>query len=145
MLTKHLLLVFHAALVFCGPVKCPDFAQRNLNTIQSIYNLTIYPNNLAIIQGGSSAVPSGLFNENATGRITPIGNFSGFADSIEYFFGLAPVPQPPAYGAIYQAELAEFQSACPEVATSTVYLRTANFGNGTTPGQPLYPLKQVSG
>ena len=44
--------------------------------------MTIFPNNQAFINNGPSAVPAGLFSENAKGRITPIGNFSGFEDSV---------------------------------------------------------------
>jgi hypothetical protein len=47
-----------------------DFAARNLNTISRIYNSTVYPHNVPIIQGGAAAVPPGLFNQNATGRIS---------------------------------------------------------------------------
>jgi hypothetical protein len=61
----------------------PSWSQRNLNTIEKIYNLTVYPNNVPIVSIGASAVPAGLFNENATGRISPLGNFTGFDDSIE--------------------------------------------------------------
>ncbi len=46
-----------------------------LKTIQSIYSLAVYPNNVAIQTGGPEAIPKGLFNVNATGRITPVGNF----------------------------------------------------------------------
>lgn len=106
----------------------PDYAQRNLATIQKIYNITVYPNNVDIVNKGASAVPEGLFNQNAVGRVSPVGNFSGFDDSIEYFFGLAPVPNEQQGNiAIYQADVVNFISACPEVATSLVYLRTGRF------------------
>lgn len=38
----------------------PDYAQRNLNTIRRIYNLTVYPNNAPIVAKGAEAVPPGL-------------------------------------------------------------------------------------
>lgn len=38
-----------------------SYVERNFNTIQKIYNLTIYPNNLPIVEHGASAVPAGLF------------------------------------------------------------------------------------
>ncbi|KXS94387.1 hypothetical protein AC578_6589 [Pseudocercospora eumusae] len=104
----------------------PDYAQRNLNTIQKIYNITVYPNNMPIVNEGAKAVPPGLFNEKATGRVNPVGNFSGFDDSIEYFFALAPVPQQEQGLAFYKAEVVEFTSGCPEVASSLVYLRTGH-------------------
>src|SRR5579862_3399631 len=69
------------------------FQRRNFKTLESIYNLTIYPNQLPVLEGGAAGVPAGLFNQNATGRVDPVGNFTGFEDSIEYFFALAPVPQ----------------------------------------------------
>ncbi|KAJ8072316.1 hypothetical protein PM082_015875 [Marasmius tenuissimus] len=125
----------------------PDYATRNLNTIKSIYNLTVYPHNVPIIQKGGSAVPPGLFNANATGRITPLGNFTGFEDSIEYFFGLAPVPSSPADAAIYEADIVEFSSGCPEVASSVVYLHTAQVNLETgerVPGAKDVPLKQIA-
>ncbi|KAL0571008.1 hypothetical protein V5O48_010955 [Marasmius crinis-equi] len=126
----------------------PDYVTRNLRTIQSIYNLTVYPNNVPIIQQGGSAVPPGLFDQNASGRITPVGNFTGFEDSIEYFFGLAPLPQGnPAGVAFYEAEIAEFTSGCPNVATSVVYLRTGKVDPATgqlVPGAKTYPLKQIA-
>ena len=50
-----------------------NWQQRNYNTIKAIYNTTIFPNNQAFIHEGPSAVPAGLFGENATGRITPVG------------------------------------------------------------------------
>lgn len=80
-----------------------SYQKRNFDTVSKIYNLTVYPSNLAFIANGSASVPSGLFAANATGRITPVGNFSGFDDSTEYFFALAPIPLPPVYGAFTKA------------------------------------------
>ncbi|KAI9749501.1 MAG: hypothetical protein M4579_006846 [Chaenotheca gracillima] len=98
--------------------------ERNLRTISAIYDNTVYPNNVPIIVNGSAAVPPNLFSRNATGRVSPVGNFTGFEDSIEYFFALAPTPQTnPRKGAIISAEVVEFASACPEVAASLVHLR----------------------
>lgn len=124
-----------------------DYVTRNLQTIQSIYNLTVFPNNVPILAHGASAVPGGLFNENATGRVSPVGNFSGFDDSIEYFFALAPAPSNGTDGVgIYEANVVEFTSGCPTVAASTVYLRTGTV-NGTTgafiPSNTTTTLKQV--
>lgn len=124
-----------------------DYVARNLATIQKIYDLTIYPHNVPIIKNGESAVPRGLFSDNATGRVTPLGNFTGFRDSIEYFFGLAPVPQTnPAGVAFFKAEMAEFVSGCPEVATSVAYLHTGKVNpttGGPLPGTKAVPVKQV--
>lgn len=106
------------------PCNETDYVARNLQTVQKIYNLTVYPKNLPIQKNGSSAVPPGLFNQDATGRVSPIGNFSGFADSIEYFFALAPSPENFNGLAFYAADVVEFTSGCPEVASSVVYLRT---------------------
>ena len=68
-----------------GATNSTDWQQRNYNTVKAIYNTTIYPHNLAFLQNGSSVVPPGLFNANVSGRITPVGNFTGFEDSVEYF------------------------------------------------------------
>ncbi|KAL1304697.1 hypothetical protein AAFC00_003648 [Neodothiora populina] len=125
-----------------------DYAARNLDTISKIYNLTVYPNNLPIVQHGAAAVPPGLFNVNATGRVTPLGNFTGFDDSVEYFFALAPLPQANGAGVgFYEAEVVEFTSGCPEVAASVVYLRSGQV-NQTTGAFIASPftttLKQVA-
>lgn len=110
----------------------PQWSERNLNTIKSIYNLTIYPNNVPIIAKGGAAVPDGLFSQQATGRVSPVGNFSGFEDSIEYFFALAPTPNPQENNAvIYQADVVDFTSGCPNIASSLVYLRTGSYDNTT--------------
>jgi hypothetical protein len=122
------------------------FERRNFDTVRSIYDLTIYPNQLPILEQGVAGVPPGLFNKHATGRVDPVGNFSGFEDSIEYFFALAPVPQTnPASAAISSIRITEFSSGCPDVAASVVYL----FCNVDNPGSPdhgksLAPLKEVS-
>jgi hypothetical protein len=125
----------------------PDnWEQRNFDTISKIYNLTVYPNQLPILEEGAAGVPAGLFNENATGRVDPVGNFTGFDDSVEYFFALAPVPTTnPASTAISSIQITEFNSACPNVAASVVYLFcevTDPSGQGL--GTVLAPLKEVS-
>jgi hypothetical protein len=128
------------------PHEQENWAQRNLDTITSIYNLTVFPNQLPILEQGAAGVPAGLFNENATGRVDPVGNFTGFDDSIEYFFALAPVPSTNAAStAITSIQITEFSSACPDVAASVVYL----YCNVEDPGSPdngkaLAPLKEVS-
>jgi hypothetical protein len=124
----------------------PDYARRNLNTIRQIYNLTVYPNNVPITQQGAAAVPAHLFNLNATGRVSPVGNFSGFDDSIEYFFALAPTPQASQGVIIYEADVLEFVSGCPEVAASVVYLRTTHLDPNTNKidtSKPNSTLSQV--
>jgi hypothetical protein len=123
-----------------------DYAQRNLDTIRKIYNLTVYPNNAPIAAKGAAAVPPGLFSQVATGRVSPVGNFTGFADSIEYFFALAPTPQGSRGLAIYEADVLEFTSGCPEVAASLVYLRTGHVDERTGAldrSNPTSTLSQV--
>jgi hypothetical protein len=122
------------------------YEQRNFRTLSKIYNLTVYPNQLPILQHGAAAVPPGLFNQNATGRVDPVGNFTGFQDSIEYFFALAPVPQAnPSSQAFSRIQLTEFSSACPDVAASVVFFFTSVVNaNSPNNGKPLPPLKQVS-
>lgn len=116
-------------------------AERNFQTIRNIYNLTVYPNNLAIHTGAPDAIPPGLFNTNATGRITPVGNFTGFTDSVEYFFALAPIPSSSNNNlAIYKSDVVQYTSGCRDIAASVVYLyagrvdpTTGNYvGNQTT-------------
>ena len=122
-----------------------NFHQRNLETIQKIYNLTIYPHNQDFLQRGAAAIPDGLFSKNATGRITPIGNFTGFQDSVEYFFGLTPQPQAPLYATWTDAKIVSFSSGCPEVASSVVYGATNGVNPNTTSyGKTVTTIKQVS-
>jgi hypothetical protein len=126
------------------PTSLPDYAQRNLNTIRKIYNLTVYPNNAPIVARGAAAVPPGLFSQLATGRVSPVGNFSGFDDSIEYFFALAPTPQASSGLGIYQADVLEFTSGCPEVAASLVYLRTGHVDEKTGALDKTKPTSTLS-
>ncbi|CAI4214379.1 unnamed protein product [Parascedosporium putredinis] len=125
--------------------KCYD-RHRNFRTVSSIYNLTVYPNQLPIIGLGGLGVPPGLFHPNVTGRVDPVGSFEGFEHSIEYFFALAPMPfGNPAKAAITSYKIVEFSSGCPEVAASVVYL----YCNVVDPGTPhhgkaLAPLRQVA-
>jgi hypothetical protein len=121
------------------------FERRNFNTISAIYNLTVYPNQLPIIGGGTAGVPPGLFSQDVVGRVDPVGEFIGFEDSIEYFFALAPVPQGnAASAAITGYQITEFNSACAGVATSVVFLFCSIIKPGSPEdGTPLPPLKQV--
>lgn len=123
-----------------------NWEQRNFDTISKIYNLTVYPNQLPILTQGAAGVPAGLFNENAAGRVDPVGNFTGFDDSIEYFFALAPVPTTNAAStAISSIQITEFNSACPNVAASVVYLFcNMEDPSGQGQGTALAPLKEVS-
>lgn len=122
------------------------FEKRNFNTISSIYNLTVYPNQLPVIRFGGAGVPKGLFSQNVTGRVDPVGQFTDFEDSIEYFFALAPIPQENGVSiAITGYKITEFSSACPDVAASVVYLYCSIVKPGfPEDGTPLAPLKQVS-
>lgn len=108
----------------------------------------IFPYNAAVIQSQGGSIP-GLFDEAAAGRITPLGNFTGFLDSIEYFYGLAPLPLTSGGRAIYEADVVAFSSECPLVASSVVYLKVGPVNNvtgGLLPGAEaeVTILKQVS-
>ena len=142
-LTK-LLCCFAVFVVFISPTWSLNYQKRNLQTITAIYNRTVYPTNLAFLQNGTASVPAGLFSPNASGRVSPIGNFSGFQESTEYFFALAPVPRAPRYIAFTKAQVVEFTSGCPDVAASVVYF-TNSVVNETAAnnGQYITTLKQV--
>ena len=122
-----------------------SFQQRNLNTITQIYERNLYPTNLQFVINGTSSVPAGLFNANATGRITPLGNFTGFRDSTEYFFALSPVPRAPDYVGFSKIQIVSFQSECPEVAASVVYITSSVINpGGPRDGEFIASLKQVN-
>ncbi|SPO00356.1 uncharacterized protein DNG_03201 [Cephalotrichum gorgonifer] len=125
--------------------KC-DYRARNFNTISSIYNLTVYPNQVPIIFGGAGNVPDGLFSHSVAGRVYPVGNFKGFEDSIEYFFALAPLPQGNIKSAaITSYKITSFTSGCRNVAASVVYLYSSVVDPASPDfGKPLAPLKQVA-
>lgn len=139
-----LAFTFNNATFALGHAK--NFAERNLDTISKIYNSTTYPTSLEFIANGSASVPPGLFNVNATGRITPVGNFTGAADSMEYFFALAPLPMAPNYVTWLKAEVTHFTSGCPEIAASVVYFCAAIYHPGSPDdGKYVTTLKQVNG
>ncbi|KAL9611113.1 MAG: hypothetical protein Q9167_004217 [Letrouitia subvulpina] len=121
------------------------FEKRNFDTIEKIYGLTLYPQNVVLSAKGSSAVPKGLFNQNATGRITPIGNFTGFDDSTEYFYAITPRGQPPSGAGFSKFEIVSFVTGCPQVAATTAYF-TATVVDPTAEnfGQYLTTLKQTA-
>lgn len=122
-----------------------SFQQRNLNTITAIYKRNVYPTSLAFAQNGTASVPPGLFNENAQGRITPLGNFTGFNDSTEYFFALAPIPRAPTYAGFSKIQIISFQSECPNVASSVVYITSSVIHPGAPDdGKFISILKQVA-
>jgi hypothetical protein len=122
------------------------YAKRNFKTISSIYNLTVYPNQLPIFGAGGAGVPKGLFNQNVVGRVDPVGNFTNFENSIEYFFALSPLPEGnPAKAAITSYQITEFSSQCKDVAASVVYLYCSVVDPGSpNHGKQLPPLKQVA-
>jgi hypothetical protein len=149
MFDLHVLCICLACLIpstWSRPVQMEHYERRNFKTVMSIYNLTVYPNQLPILEQGAAGVPPGLFNEDATGRVDPVGNFSGFDDSVEYFFALAPVPQMSALSvAITSIKITEFSSACPNVAASVVYLFCSVVNPSSSDnGKALATLKEVS-
>ncbi|KAM5528490.1 hypothetical protein FOXYSP1_18971 [Fusarium oxysporum f. sp. phaseoli] len=123
-----------------------DFETRNLRTIQSLYNLTIFPNNVPVIKKGTSAFPPGILANEISGRVTPVGAFGDLDGSIEYFIGLAPVPTKQNPTIFSEAKIVEFNSGCSDVATSTVYLKLSkvDIANPTVPIQFVTYLKQIA-
>ena len=120
----------------------PDFLARNQAKIQELYNLTLYPNNVAFLTQGVKALPPGIFNENVRGRVSPLGNFTGLEDTAEYFYALAPAD--PSGPTLIRAQLVGFQSACQQVASSVVYLYTGFPKNDTVQDEVVVSiLKQV--
>ncbi|KAK0130354.1 hypothetical protein ONS96_000876 [Cadophora gregata f. sp. sojae] len=150
-LNSYLTAVLTATLSLSPPVLAggkhhpKNFYARNLKTISSIYNLTVFPNNVPIITHGGSAVPKGLFAANASGRVSPLGNFTGFEDSIEYFFALALTPNEPSFSVFTSAKVVSFISGCANVAASVAYLETRVLNpKSTDNGKYLSTLKQVA-
>ncbi|OCL04344.1 hypothetical protein AOQ84DRAFT_226094 [Glonium stellatum] len=117
-----LFLPLATLILLCWANNHSSQASRNLATIKAIYNLTVFPNNVPFIAQGFSAIPAELFNANATGRVTLLGNFSGFKESAEFFFGLAPVPQAPFYAAFASANAVE-----PDFGKHLTYLKEIAF------------------
>ncbi|KAK6527662.1 hypothetical protein TWF694_004642 [Orbilia ellipsospora] len=128
------------------PRDSPSYYTRNLNTITSIYQYTIYPNQLPIVaQATQESIPqlANLFSPTVAGRIQDIGNFTDFRTSIEYFFGLAPTPRAPKNGAISAIDITQFSSGCPSVAASTVVFTISVWDDTTKSyGEVLTYLKQ---
>lgn len=119
-----------------------NWSIRNYNTVSSVYNLTVYPRNLPLFLNQTD-IGLPFFDANVTGRVTPLGDFSGYEESIEYFWGLAPVPIPPSTAAISKAVLTHFTSGCPGVASSTVEFTVTNVV-GPLNGTVITKLKQVA-
>jgi hypothetical protein len=141
--------MFSAKWMILGSLLSPLVASssfsRNLQTIKNIYDLTVFPNNVPIIESDGKTLPPGLFSPFATGRVDPLGNFSGFTESVEYFFALAPVPMDPTFQAITKAEVVEFTSGCSEIAASSVHLTVSVVNpNATNNGQLIGTIKQVN-
>lgn len=147
----NLLLLLIVLFVVLSPVSARpghtnwDYQARNFDTVSSIYNLTVYPNQVPIIFGGAGNVPEHLFSQDVVGRVYPVGNFQGFEDSIEYFFALAPLPQGNVQSAaITNYKITSFSSGCQNVAASVVYLYPSVVDpESPENGKPFAPLKQV--
>lgn len=112
----------------CHPVSSIPMLQAVSHlwgTFQALVSLTLLTP--IFEEGGSCSIPSEL------------------DDSTEYFFALAPVPQPPGYGAFTKAEVVEFTSGSPDVAASLVYFTSTVVNpNATNNGQFINILKQVA-
>ncbi|KAF2403164.1 hypothetical protein EJ06DRAFT_472523 [Trichodelitschia bisporula] len=134
------LLPLFALLASAAANRADDdwYVARNRATVEAIYNLTVFPNNVPILQHLAAAIPPGIFNDSVVGRVTPAGAFVGLDDSLEYFFGLS-VPVPPAYTGFSKSNVVQFTSGCPEVAASTVYLETSAFD----PVNPRYNISYL--
>jgi hypothetical protein len=59
--------MFSAGWIILGSLLSPFVASssfsRNLQTIKDIYDLTVFPNNIPIIQSDGKTVPPGLFSQ----------------------------------------------------------------------------------
>lgn len=119
-----------------------DFQERNFNTIQSIYNLTVFPKNMFIF-ANKTDIGLPFFHEDVNGRVGLVGNFSGYEDNIEYFWGLAPIPLGDNPMAFTKATITQFTSGCPEIAASTVEFRMG-FTDGTNDGKKVAVLKETA-
>ncbi|KAH6665455.1 hypothetical protein B0J14DRAFT_569058 [Halenospora varia] len=121
----------------------PDFRTRNYNTLYGIYDFASWPKSAAFIKDGVKAIPPGLLNVNATGRISPVGNFTGIEQTGEYFFGLSPQAEAPFYIGWTDFQIHQFSSECPEVACSKVWGRTTIVKpNATNNGEYVSTLMQ---
>jgi len=69
--------------------KYTAYELANLNVTRTLYDGLLFPSAANIIAAG--VYPAGIFNANASGRITPVGEFDDQIGSFEYFYGLASV------------------------------------------------------
>lgn len=78
-------------------------------------------------------------------RVTPLGHFTGFEDSIDFFFALALVPSAPTHAVFSRAKIVSFSSGCPSVTASVSYLETRALDlNAMDSGRDLSTLEQVA-
>jgi len=109
-------VLLHSA--FCDP--CPEWQVRNYNQIRKIYDNVQYPKNIEIIANGP---PPGLFAQNVSGRINPIGNFTDIKGLVEYFYALTPAVTNNLIGAaLGELVIVGFSSMCAEVAAFSGYV-----------------------
>ncbi|TGO29942.1 hypothetical protein BPAE_0009g00380 [Botrytis paeoniae] len=88
----------------------------------------------------------------STGRISPVGNFTGFDDSTGCFFALSPISGQtgagnlqPNYNAFKSYELHVFTSSYPEVASTIAYLNTTIVNPGSlSHGQHVTKIKEIA-
>jgi hypothetical protein len=93
-----------------------------LETLKTVYQGVIYPNQIAIIQQG--IVPH-VFSNSVRGRIHPIGTFSDLEGTVEYFYALSPVSSSQR---IVNVTITKFSNVGKVAATEAIF----TFQNPTT-------------
>lgn len=73
--------------------------------VDQVYQYVVYPRNLGILT--NQLTLSNLFSNNTVARISPVGQFDDFEGVIEYFYGLAVLPQNSVYNVVNRYSVCE--------------------------------------
>jgi hypothetical protein len=73
-----------------GQAAADYVCQKQIETVIGIYEFTVYPLNVGIVNGTTDV--SHLFAPNVVARITPVGEYVGQQGVDEYYYGLTTTP-----------------------------------------------------
>jgi hypothetical protein len=73
--------------------------------VDQVYQYVVYPRNLGILT--NQLTLTNLFSNDTVARISPVGQFNDFEGVIEYFYGLAVLPQNSVYKVVNRYSVCE--------------------------------------